>query len=180
MPAPVDIRQWYGSGPTKNIITDELASFYMSDDPVGNPAPLYLDNTKPTGQFRYSYLLSTMLYTSVSPTTMINNIKWYGPGSYPSDWTGCNFYVNLSVTYAAATGTINVTASNNFGTNMTTYTSGSPLSVSGSISNPTTGDFGEFVQLQMSIAPGFSSGTATGIVAGTKSTITVHWAYDET
>jgi len=52
-----------------------------------------------------------------------------------------------------------------------TYTSGSPLSVSGSISNPSTGVFGDPVQLQMAVAS-----TAT---QGTTPSETLTFAYDE-
>lgn len=52
-----------------------------------------------------------------------------------------------------------------------TYTSGSPLSVAGSINNPSTGVFGDPVQLQMSVAS-----TAT---QGTTPSETLTFQYDE-
>jgi hypothetical protein len=51
------------------------------------------------------------------------------------------------------------------------YTSGSPLSVTGSISNPSTGQFGDRVVYQIEVASTASPGATP--------TETITWKYDE-
>ncbi len=53
-----------------------------------------------------------------------------------------------------------------------TYTSAAPLAVDGSITNPTTGDFGFFVVSQLEVFSYAAAGTAT------ESGLT--WKFDET
>lgn len=56
--------------------------------------------------------------------------------------------------------------------NAFTYVVGSPLAVTGSLSNPSTGDFGDLVVYQLEVAD-----TAQPGVTGTE---TFTWQYDET
>ena len=71
--------------------------------------------------------------------------------------TGIGVLVKTSASYLdpiANAATVLASASSAF-----SYTSGAPLSVTGSLANPSTGAFGDYVQLQMSVASTASPGT---------------------
>jgi hypothetical protein len=122
----------------------------------------------------------TRLNCTSSPSSVINNIKWYTDGGNGLG-TGVTCNVNTATSYTQATGTPGTTGIQltvgNYATlagapsNAFAYTSGSPLSVSGSINNPSTGQFGDRVVYQMAVdntaSPGISSAE------------TFTWRYDE-
>lgn len=182
MAATVQIHRYTGAGPTdEGSITQ--SRFSTSDNhyttETTNPIPI------PTAGTNYSFWMPTRIYAATTPSGTINNVKWYTDGT--NSWTGVTLEVGTSSAYSQATGTTgttgdeltdtnysggtlsptNPTADNAFG-----YTSGSPLSVTGSISNPSTGAFGDYVILQLSVGS-----TAS---AGTLGTETITWQYDET
>ncbi len=184
MAATVLIKRWTGSGPTKTDINSGTnpgintrldASDAHSTGSTSNPI------TIPASSSNYSYWCVTRLSASVTPSTIINNIKWYTDSSN-SLGTGVTYVVNTATTYVQATGTPGTTgdilSTGNYSTlagapsNAFAYTSGSPLSVTGSISNPSTGDFGDFVVSQIVV------GTTAG--AGATATESITWAFDET
>ncbi len=172
MPATVTIRRWTGSSgsPTKTDITsiNTRANAEDAHSTAGTTNPIQI----PASGTNYSYKVSTRLSADTSPTGTINNIKWYSDGANGFG-TGVDCNVKTEAAYDQATGTLGTTGTEmTGGAAFTTYTSGSPLSVTGSISNPSTGDFGDFVSYQTTV------GTTAGPGATGQETFT--WVYDET
>lgn len=172
MPATVTIRRWTGDSgsPTKTDITgiNTRANAEDAHSTAGTTNPIQI----PTSGTNYSYKVSTRLSADTSPAGTINNLKWYTDGANGmGTGVGCNAKTESS--YAQATGTEGSTgAEMTGGSNAFGYTSASPLSVTGSISNPSTGDFGHFVSYQITV------GTTAGPGATNSETFT--WKYDET
>jgi len=116
-----------------------------------------------------------------SPSGTIDNIRWYTDGTN-SYGTGVSYRVAEASYYSQAYGTVGdtgvaLTQASYPGcltepVNGFTLTSGSPLAVDGSISNPTTGDFGYFVVSQIEVYAAASAGEITDE--------TLSWKYDET
>lgn len=181
MAATVTIRRWTGSSgaPTKTDITsiNTRANAEDTHTTAGTSNPIQV----PAAGTNYSYWVSTQLSADTSPSGTINNLRWYTDGSN-NFGTGVTCKVNTASAYVQATGTAGET-----GTQLTTgnhanlagapsdafgYTSGSPLSVTGTISNPTTGDIGHQVVYQIEVGSTASPG------ATAQETFT--WKYDET
>lgn len=182
MAATVTIRRWTGSpgGPTKTDITGINTRVNAEDahTTAGTNNPVQV----PEDGINYSYWMATRLSADTSPSGTIDNIRWYTDGSN-NFGTGVAFNVGLATTYIQASGDVGesgeVLNDTNY-TSLTTetpsnafsYTEGSPLSVAGDISNPSTGDFGNFVVGQFAI-----SDTAG---PGATSQETFTFKYDET
>lgn len=184
MAATIQIRRYTGPSATpvdQGAITH--FRFSTSDNhyttETTNPIPI------PTAGTKYSYWVCTRLYASVTPTGTVNNLKWYTDGA--NGWTGVTMEVGTSSAYSQATGTPGDTGNELTDTNYTngtlaptdpaadnafTYDVTTPLSVTGSISNPTTGPFGDYLALQLSVG----SGASAGEIADE----TMTWQYDET
>lgn len=126
----------------------------------------------PASGTNYSFEQWTYLNADTSPTGTINNVKWFTDGAI--GWTGVTLYVGAAATYVQATGTPGVTGDlSTYATTLASgFTSAAPLSVAGSISNPSTGKISQFVVLQARIS--------TSAVAGSLSGETITWRYDET
>jgi len=180
MPATVTIRRWTGStgGPTKTDITAGTTRASTSDaaaPATSNPIPIPPSGTK------LSYWVSTRLSADTSPTGTINNIQWYSDGTN-SFGTGVTCVGNDSSSYVQATGTAGdtgtaLTTGNHAGLSGTPvtvfgHTTGSPKAITGSVANPTTGDFGDLFVFQIEVASTASPGTIT--------TESFTWRYDET
>jgi len=182
MVATVTIRRHHGATPTKTDITT-LNTRACTDDgvtptgnPTANPIPIVAGNTK------YSYWIVTRLSADTTPTGTINNLKWYSDGTN-SLGTGVTCVGNNASAYVQATGTagdtgtvLNTTNYANLSanpTNVFAWTSGSTLSLAGSISNPDTGDFGDYFVYQIVVNGDTASPGATA-----QETFT--FQYDET
>lgn len=180
MAATVTIRRWTGSsgGPTKTDITGGTTRASTSDAAspgTSNPIPIPPSGTK------YSYWVATRLSADTTPSGTINNIKWYTDGSSGLG-TGVAVKMNTATGYVQATGTPGDTGDILNTTNYSTlagatsdafgFTSGSPKTVAGSIANPNTGDFGDFVVYQFEVISTASPGTTPSE--------TFTWQYDET
>ncbi len=179
MAATILIKRWTGSGPTKTDITSINTRLDAADahstGSTSNPI------TIPPSASNYSFWCATRLSASVTPSVVVNNIKWYTDGANGLG-TGVTFVVNTATTYVQATGTTgtgDVLNTSNYSTlagaasNAFAYTSGSPLSVTGSISNPSTGDFGDFVVSQIVVA------STASVYVGSPPTETITWQFDE-
>lgn len=178
MAATVLVRRLTGSGPTATDITaiNSRANSYDGHSTGDTTYPIQV----PTSGTNYSYWVVTRLDATVTPATSIGNIKWYTDGSNGLG-TGITMKVNTATGYVQATGTQGTTGNILNTTNYSTlagstsdafgYTSGSPLSVSGSISNPNTGQFGDYVVYQIEVG--------TTAVAGPSNQETLTWQYDE-
>jgi hypothetical protein len=178
MAATVTVRRWTGAGPTKTDITSTTNRASTSDAAspgTSNPIPV-----PPSGS-TYSYWVTTTLSADSSPAGTIDNVNWYTDGANGFG-TGVTCVGIDADTYVQATGTTGTT-----GTQLTTgnhaglsgspgdvfsYTSGSPLAIAGSIDNPATGDFADFLVYQ--IVVGATAGP------GATPTETFTWVYDET
>lgn len=183
MAATVQIRRKTGVTPTNDDITSANTRLSTSDNhyttQTTNPIPI------PTAGTNYSYWCVTQLYAASTPDGTIDAIKWYTDGT-DSLGTGVSMKVATANVYDQATGTEGTTGAEltvaNYGngttdldaepTDVFAYNSGAPLTVAGSINNPSTGDFGDLVVFQSAIIS-----TAS---AGTTPTETITWQYDET
>ena len=147
MPATVDIVRVTGAsgGPTSTTITsiNTRANAYDTHSTADTTNPIQI----PAAGSNYSYWVSTRLTCSVTPSGTINNLRWYTDGANGFG-TGVTCIGQEATSYVQATGTAGQT-----GTQLTTgnhagltgapvdpftFTSGSPKSLAGSLSNPTT------------------------------------------
>lgn len=177
--ATVLIRRLTGAGPTATDITsiNTRANAEDAHSTAGTTNPIQI----PAAGTNYSYWVVTRLDCTVTPAGTINNIKWYTDGGNGFG-TGVTCKVNTASGYVQATGTAGTT-----GTQLTTgnyatlagapsdafaFTTGSPLSVTGSITNPSTGQFGDRVVYQIEVGSTASPGATPAE--------TFTWRYDET
>lgn len=179
MAATVLIRRLTGAGPTATDITsiNTRANAEDAHSTGGTSNPIQV----PTSGTNYSYWVTTRLDATSSPSGTIDNLRWYSDGSN-NFGTGVTCKGQEATSYVQATGTPGVT-----GTQLTTgnhagitgspvdvfgLTSGSPKSLTGSISNPSTGQFGSRFVYQIEVAD------TAGPGATAQETFT--WKYDET
>ena len=174
MAATVVIKQWTGSGPTVTTITNQR--YKAADDPSGTDTTYPL--VKPSTGSNYSYVQTVVPYASVAPTGTINNLKWFSDGSNTFG-TGVTLKgIPLAQgSYAQATGTSGTTgdlssAVYTSGTDLFTYSTGSPLSLTGSLVSTTGSGTFQVLQSQMALS--------TSVSAGTLSAETFSFRYDET
>lgn len=167
MAATVSVQQAYGAGPSATAITNLR---FNTDDTVnpGTTNPL----VKPAAGTNYSYWKTVYLNADTTPTGTINNCKIYCDGTIA--WTGCTVYIGSSGTYTQATGTPGTTGNNSTVATalLTNYTSGAAKSLTGTISNPSTGKITDYVVMQVDLS--------TSAVAGTLAQETITFQYDET
>lgn len=186
MVATVIIERLTGAGPARSNITsiNTRANTFDSQSTNDTANPIEI----PTSGTNYSYWVNTQLNCTVTPDNLIDNIEWFTDG-VNSYGTGISLVVAQAAlaSYTQATGTPGVTGtelndSNYSGgtltpstpTNAFAFVTGSPLAVTGSIANPSTGPFGNIVVFQVQVI-----NTATpGTKPATPETIT--WRYDET
>lgn len=183
MPATVVIKRWTGSSgsPTKTDITSANTVANANDThqstAAGSNDPIRI----PASSSNYSYWVSTRLSATTTPAGTIDNIRWYTDGTN-NFGTGVTCVGNDASSYVQATGTsgttgTQLTTGNHAGlsgspVDVFTYDSTTPKSISGSINNPSTGDFGDFFVYQIEVDSTASPGTTT------QETFT--WLYDET
>lgn len=185
MAAVIAIHRYTGAGETESAAISGGSTRASTSDnhyttETTNPIPI------PTAGTKYSFWVVTRLKCTTDPTGTVNNIKWYTTGS-------SNFGTGVAVEVATASaydydsaGTVGDTGTNltvaNYGNGTTdlnaepsnayAYTSGSPLSVSGSHSSGAPVAFGDRVVYQIEVISTASAGTLTDD--------TYTWQYDET
>jgi hypothetical protein len=154
-----------GATPVATTVTN--VRFCTADDyNPGTDNPM----VKPAAGSNYSYKKTLYLNADTSPSSVINNIKFYCDGTI--GWTGVTVEVAAADSYTEPAGTPGTTGNDaSLDTNITTYTSGSPLSLTGSISNPDTGKVSQYLELQAVVS--------TDAVAGALAAETVTFRYDE-
>lgn len=180
MAATIIINRKTGAGPTNTAITSGNTRASTSDNAytteTTNPIPI------PGAGTNYSFWVNTRLECTVAPATLVDNLKWFTDGNNGFG-TGVTCKAETANTYGQATGTVGTTGDQltvaNYGdgiddlnaapTDSFGFTSGSPLSVSGSTS--TTGEFGDLVVYQIEVT--------TTASAGATPTETFTWQYDE-
>jgi hypothetical protein len=182
MAATITVRRWTGTSgsPTKTDVTSGTVVFVTADTQysAGSAYPIPI----PSSSSNYSYWVAFRLSVDVTPTGTVNNIKAYSDGA-SSLPTGVTLVGNTATSYIQATGTPGTTGLLLNTTNYSTlagatadvfgWTSGASKSITGTLSNPSTGDFGDFLVLQMAVA---STATTTGETTGEVMT----WVWDET
>lgn len=161
MAATVVVQQATSIGPTYTTVT--AFRFRNAQTTVDDTSDAILI---PGSGTSYSYEVKLRLNATVAPVTGINNIKFYTDGANGLG-TGVSVYAGTqaSASYTEPVNTDSTVAT----TDAFTYTSGAPLSVTGSI-GATTGNFGDFVVLQADIAP-----TATTASNANSETFTFRW-----
>ena len=180
MPATVDITRWTGAtgSPTKGIITGINTRANAED--VNSTADTVNPVQIPASGTNYSYWVCTRLTCSVTPAGTVNNLRWYTSGTNNLG-TGIDCYGNQATAYTQAVGTLGQTGTLLNTTNypsvttpvqVWTLTAAAPLSLAGSISNPTTGDFGSWMVYQINVS--------TTALPGATGQATFTWKYDET
>lgn len=186
MAATVIVQRFTGSGAGSGTDITGINTRAQTDDThttagTTDPIPIVAATTK------YSFWVSTRLNATVTPAGTINNLKWYSDGTnslgtgvtmnVADASTGANAGYRQGVGTVGDTGT-QLTTGNHTGLDNTpvafeTLTSGSPLVLGGSITNPSTGNFGDFVVYQIAV-----NGSTAGPGATAAETLT--WVYDET
>lgn len=168
MPATVTIQRRIGSSgsPTDTDITSATTRLSLSDSSTpGILNPLII----PSSGINYSFWAVFFLNANTTPAGTIDTVKLYSDGS--------NTYgTGVAVKVGQATGYTQATGSSTSGTQLTTsnyatltgdpvdifsYTSGSPLAVTGTLSNPSTGIISNFIPLQMEIISTATPGVLT-------------------
>lgn len=168
MAADVQIRQWTGASgsETKTDVTGANSRYHSADVYSASST----DNSVliPDSGTNYSFWRTVRLYINTISDGTVDNIRYYTDGS--NDYgTGVSVVVATAGSYVQATGTVGETGdelneTNHGGLNGApsdafAYTSGSPLSVTGSSS--TTGDVGDFIVDQLQVADTAASGTTS-------------------
>lgn len=160
MAATTAITEYYGSGPPSATITN--LRYSSADESAASTSTYPL--VKPSAGTNYSYLKTIALTVSSAPAGSITNIAFYTDGAN-SFGTGVTVKGAITNTYAQATGTQGTTGdlSATFytsGTDLFTYTSAPPLSVT---SNATTGTgrYSYYLRSQMALSTSVSAGTLT-------------------
>lgn len=172
MAATVSIKQFTGSGPTATSISN--LRFCLAD--AANDGSAHSIQAPGSGSVQ-SFVAVLSPNADTAPTTGINNVKFYTSGTNP--WSGPTLQASKGGTYTQATGTTStgtVLNSTNFpGTSTAadafTYTSASPLALSGSIAAATGRVTSDYLFLQMTVP----STTVQGILAQS----TAYVQYDE-
>lgn len=177
MAATVQIHRWTGAGAGSGAdITSTTTRMKQADNGTADT-----NNPVPAVTTSYSYWVSTRLNATVSPANTINAVKWYSDGTSAGTGLtvkGAKASTGANAGYRQATSAVLLNNTNHTGldvasgTDVTTYTSGSPISLTGTISNPTTGAFGDFWVYQLEATASASPGPMTAR--------TYTWQYDET
>ena len=176
----LQIRRLTGAEPTATNVTSINTRLNAEDahSTAGTTNPIL----KPASGTNYSYWASFRLYYDGAGTGTINNIRWFTDGTN-SFGTGRTMSVGTATAYAQATGTPGETGDvlndTNYSTftlgnaNAFTYTSASPLAVTGSVTDPSSEEFGHYVVIQKEI-----DDTASAGAGGAQETIS--WRVDST
>ena len=154
MAATIQIISLHGAtGSTETQVDGGTMRFKAADDDTANTSnPLVI----PGAGSIYSYIKQIRFKCTVAPSNLVDNLKFYTDGSNGLG-TGVGItgktYVAGSYINPATQGQTQLSGT----TNIFTYTSGSPLAVSGSTSG--TGLFSDIIALQMDVASTAGQGT---------------------
>lgn len=168
MAATVTIRERTGASgsPTNTDITSTTSLYLLADSTSASTTltPLQI----PSSSTNNSYWKNRYLNADTTPAGTIDTVKYYTDGAN-SYGTGVTETVSTgsSLAYVQATGTSTtgtlLSNANYTGSGTTvstfTYTSASPLSITGSINNPSTGKISDFWVEQMVVASTATPGT---------------------
>lgn len=165
----VQIRRLNGAGATGTDITSINTRLNAEDahSTAGTTNPIRV----PASGTNYSFWANIRLYFSGTGTGTINNIAFYTDGDNNLG-TGLGLNASTASVYAQAVGTAGTTGTQltvaNYGNGTTdlndapvdafTLTTGSPLSVTGTVTDPEDEAFGDIVVLQTTVADTASAG----------------------
>lgn len=178
MPATIQINRLTGAGPAATDITsiNTRANAEDAHSTAGTSNPIQI----PAAGTNYSYWVVTRLNCTVTPSSVVNNVKWYTDGGN-SLGTGVTMKANTASGYVQASGTLGTTGlqltTGNYATlagaptDAFGFTSGAPLNVTATISNPSTGQFGDRVAYQIEVG--------STALPGASGSETITWRYDE-
>jgi hypothetical protein len=156
-----------GATPVSTTITNSRLCTTDAHNP-GTDNPLVKPDPAGTN---YSFKKTLFLNADTSPTGTINNIKFFTDGTI--GWTGVVVEGAVADAYTEPEGDVGTSGDDaSLNTDIATYTSASPLAMTGSIANPDTGKVSQYLELQAVI-----SDTA---VAGALAAETCTFRYDET
>jgi len=177
MAATVQIHRWTGASPGSGAdITSANTRMKQADNGTADA-----NNPVPAVTTSYSYWVSTRLNCTVTPATTINALKWFSDGVAAGTGltvkgakasTGADAGYRQAVSAIELEDVTNHTGIDAAVVDVATLTSGSPLSITGSINNPSTGAFGDFFVYQLVATSAASPGPMTAR--------TYTWRYDET
>ena len=177
MAATVQIVRLTGAGPTATDITsiNTRANAEDAHSTAGTTNSILV----PAAGTNYSYWVVTRLNVTAITSGTVDNIKWYTDGAN-NFGTGVTAKVSTATGYTQATGTPGTTGlqltTGNYPTlagapvDAFTYTSGAPLSVSGTTT--ATGQVGDRVVYQIEVG--------TTAASGATAAETFTWKYDDT
>lgn len=170
MAANVQILVWHGASASKasTALTDGQAIRFKQAD--NDTVDLISKIPIPASGTNYSYPKNFQFSSTTTPSNILDNLKIYSDG-VNSLGTGASLLVKTSATYVDPT--TNTTTAVAGMSSIFGYTSSVPvpLAISGSLTNPATGAFGDFIVMQMGI-----DSTAA---AGTTGSETITFSYDE-
>lgn len=175
MPATVQIRRLTGSGPTSTNVTSSNTRLNAEDAAsTGTTNPIQI----PTSGTKYSFWATFQLNCTVAPSVSIDTLRWYTDGNNGFG-TGIGLNVAKATSYVVAGGTAGdtgtqLTTGNHAGitgspVNAFTYDSNTMLTLTGSTT--TTGAFGDYVVMQLTVDSTASPGVTP--------TETMTFRYDE-
>jgi len=175
--ATVIINRLTGAGPAATDITsiNTRANAEDAHTTAGTTNSILV----PASGTNYSYWVTTRLEVTAITAGTVDNVQWFTDGAN-NFGTGVTCSVGTATGYTQASGTAGTTGLQltvgNFGTftlgnaNAFTYTTGSPLTVTGTTS--TTGQFGSRVVYQIEVG--------TTALSGATATETFTWRFDDT
>lgn len=154
MAATVVITSHHGvAGATQTNVDGTSIRFKQADNDTvdaNNPIPI------PAAGTNYSWIKQFRFNATVAPANAINNLKLYSDGGNGLG-TGMDLLCKTSASYLdPITNAATLVASQ---ASIFTYTTGSPLAVTGSIA-ATTGLFGDYMLTQFSVASTAGQGTS--------------------
>jgi len=159
MPATVEVHSFHGASGSQTGASVTAVRYKQADNDTvdaNNPIPI------PTSNLNRSWVKSFRLYvvSGTSPANQIANIKFYTDGNNGLG-TGVGLNVKPATTYAGGQNppVLQDTEMTPSGQYAFAYTSGSPLTISGSINNPNFGYFGDWLISQMPVASQATQGT---------------------
>lgn len=152
MAATVQIISHHGAaGATETQVDGGTMRYKVADNDTADandPIPV------PPSGTNYSYIKQCRFKTTVAPSNTVNNLKFYTDGANGfGTGVSLNVKTDSSYTNPATQGTTALTGT----ADAFSYTSGSPLSVTGSTT--TTESFGDYIVSQMAVASTASPGT---------------------
>ena len=168
MAATVQLQRLTGPGAGVGVDISSGTTFWTASD-IHYPASPLFPIPVPVAGTNYSYWTSLRLLCSVTPATALSNIIFFFPTPAWAGGSGITFLgqranVGANAGYREATGTLGTTGTQLTTGNHTglvgapvspyTWTAAAPLALTGSITNPSTGFFGDLIVTQAVIAAG--------------------------